>query len=197
MTLLQDEGSSVAFPEVVGQARDDMQQVAERLSASKAGAVTQGFEQDIIAALEEMIDALQREQKRGDEQQPRMPPPGGSPSPEQALVDMLAELRMIRSMENRIYERTKRYSGLLEDAEDLAAERIGSLIEKRRYRIAHGDHVIELDVFEGELAGLVLGEIELSSADTQMALPDYFGAEVTDNPAYTNARLALNGLPKN
>ena len=122
LILLQDEGSSVAFPEVVGQARDDMQQVAERLSASKAGAVTQGFEQDIIAALEEMIDALQREQKRGDEQQPRMPPPGGSPSPEQALVDMLAELRMIRSMENRIYERTKRYSGLLEDAEDLAGQ---------------------------------------------------------------------------
>ncbi|SMC75024.1 CYTH domain-containing protein [Fulvimarina manganoxydans] len=85
----------------------------------------------------------------------------------------------------------------LQDAEDLAAERIGSLIEKRRYRIAHGDHVVELDVFEGELAGLVLGEIELSSADTQMALPDYFGEEVTDNPAYTNARLALNGLPKN
>ena len=84
----------------------------------------------------------------------------------------------------------------LQDAEDLAAERFGALIEKRRYRIPHGDHIVELDVFEGALAGLVLGEIELSSADTKMTLPDYLGEDVTDDPSYTNARLALNGLPR-
>ena len=84
----------------------------------------------------------------------------------------------------------------MQDAEDLAAERFGALIEKRRYRIPHGDHMVELDVFEGALAGLVLGEIELSSADTKMTLPDYLGEDVTDDPSYTNARLALNGLPR-
>ena len=122
LTLLQDEGSSIAFPEVVGQARDDMQQVAERLAVSKIGPVTQGIQQDIIAALEEMIAALQLEQKQRDQQQQPLPSPSGKPNSEQALVDTIAELRMIRSMENRIYQRTKRYAKLLTNADDPAGQ---------------------------------------------------------------------------
>src|SRR5690606_27213110 len=40
LLLLREEGSSVAFPEVVVQIRDDMQRVAERLTASRLDAVT-------------------------------------------------------------------------------------------------------------------------------------------------------------
>ena len=37
LSLLHEEGSSVAFPEAVDQMRDDMRQVAERLAAVKIG----------------------------------------------------------------------------------------------------------------------------------------------------------------
>ena len=37
---------------------------------------------------------------------------------EQPLVDMLQELRMIRSLQLRINKRTERFSRLLDDAED-------------------------------------------------------------------------------
>ena len=73
----------------------------------------------------------------------------------------------------------------------------GRRVEKTRHRIPSGDHVIELDVFGGELAGLVIAEVEF---DTEAAMevfvpPIWFGREVTDDGRYTNASLALHGLP--
>jgi adenylate cyclase len=50
----------------------------------------------------------------------------------------------------------------------------------------------ELDCFEGRHAGLWLVEIELSRADQPLPkpLPPWIGREVTDDPRYTNSRLA-------
>jgi CYTH domain-containing protein/CHAD domain-containing protein len=73
----------------------------------------------------------------------------------------------------------------------------GRRIEKTRHRIPHGDHVIELDVFGGDLEGLLFAEVEFASVDDLEAFepPDWFGREVTDDGRYTNAALALAGLP--
>jgi hypothetical protein len=119
MLLLREEGSSVAFPEVVAQIRGDMQRVAERLTASKIDAVTIGLQDDILAALEEMIAALQKaqrdlEKQRQEEQQQQQQQPGQQ-SGEQPLVEQLAELRLIRTMETRIMSTTERYSRMLDD----------------------------------------------------------------------------------
>jgi len=73
----------------------------------------------------------------------------------------------------------------------------GHRIEKTRRRIPYGQHVIELDVFGGDLDGLVVAEVEFSSTDAMTAFepPDWFGPEVTDDGRYTNASLALYGRP--
>jgi len=73
----------------------------------------------------------------------------------------------------------------------------GRRIEKTRHRIPHGDHVIELDVFGGSLDGLVMAEVEFTAAEALAAFepPEWFGREVTDDGRYTNAALALSGLP--
>lgn len=73
----------------------------------------------------------------------------------------------------------------------------GRRIEKTRRRIPHGDHVIELDVFGGSLDGLVVAEVEFASAEALAAFepPAWFGREVTDDGRYTNAALALAGVP--
>lgn len=68
----------------------------------------------------------------------------------------------------------------------------GTVIEKDRYRIPCGPYTIELDVFGGILAPLVLAEVEFPTEEEAAAFqpPDWFGTEVTYDPAYTNARLS-------
>lgn len=109
--LLSDEGTSVAFPVAVNQIRGDMQQVVTRLVDVQLGKITQGIEEDIIAALKEMIAALNKAMK-DMEQLPGSMSAAGQPS-EPALVEKLAELKLIRSLQQRVNRRTERYGELL------------------------------------------------------------------------------------
>jgi hypothetical protein len=114
LLLLREEGSSVAFPETVSLMHEDMQQVATRLGDFKVGTLTQGLEQDIIEALEETIAALQQAINNLDK---KKSPPGQSQAGEPndpPLVEKLAELKMIRSLQMRINRRTQRYGELIE-----------------------------------------------------------------------------------
>ncbi|WP_345971258.1 CYTH domain-containing protein [Sulfurimonas sp. HSL1-6] len=63
------------------------------------------------------------------------------------------------------------------------------LIEKKRYEILYEGHLWEVDIFEGENAGLYLAEIELESADETFALPPWVTREVTDDRRYYNSNL--------
>ena len=73
----------------------------------------------------------------------------------------------------------------------------GQRVDKTRHRIPFADHVIELDVFAGDLDGLVLAEVEFDSIEASESFepPAWFGRDVTDDGRYTNASLALHGLP--
>ena len=51
LSLLREEGSSVAMPEAVQQVRDDMQQLVHRLAEGKTEVLTQAIETDVIKAL--------------------------------------------------------------------------------------------------------------------------------------------------
>ena len=76
------------------------------------------------------------------------------------------------------------------DARALLALCVGGLVDKRRHYVKHEGHLWEVDEFLGDNAGLVVAEIELSSADEPFARPDWIGAEVTDEPRYYNLALA-------
>ena len=73
----------------------------------------------------------------------------------------------------------------------------GQRIEKSRHRIPYRHHLIELDVFGGDIDGLVMAEVEFDSVTAMEAFepPAWFGREVTDDGRYTNASLALHGPP--
>ena len=119
LTLLLDEGSSVAFPEVVEQVRDDMLQVSTRLDGGNPGRVTQEIEEDIIDSLDYLIEALVQAQQELEQQKQQPPPPSQMPPPgEQPLVDQIAELKMVRGLQERINKRHQRYSRLLDDPDD-------------------------------------------------------------------------------
>jgi adenylate cyclase len=63
-------------------------------------------------------------------------------------------------------------------------------IEKTRYRIDVPPHTWEVDVFEGDNAGLVVAEIELSDEQESFTRPEWLGAEVTEDPRYYNSELS-------
>jgi hypothetical protein len=141
LTLLKEEGSSVAFPEAVDQLRDDMLTVSRRLREYQVAQLTQGIERDIIEALEELIEALQKEMEKNDEkkqqqqqqQQQQQDPP---------LVDMLAELKMLRSLQLRINRRTKRLGRLFDGEQATEGEIVDQLqqLSKRQSRIQQATH---------------------------------------------------------
>ena len=66
------------------------------------------------------------------------------------------------------------------------------LIEKVRYTLVVSDHAWEIDVFEGDNAGLVVAEVELQAEDEEFQRPDWLGDEVTDDPRYFNSNLVQN-----
>lgn len=74
----------------------------------------------------------------------------------------------------------------------------GARVEKVRHRVPLGDAVAEVDVYRGAHAGLVMVDVEFDSeaAADRFVAPDWFGAEVTDDPRYRNQQLARDGLPR-
>ena len=67
------------------------------------------------------------------------------------------------------------------------------LISKKRYLIPIDTSLtIELDIFEGELAPLILAEVEFPTEEEANAFlpPEWFGADVTYSPDYHNSVLS-------
>jgi hypothetical protein len=104
----------------------------------KVGKITQGLEQDIIAALEETIAALDKaikdlEKKRAP---PGQMPAAGQPS-EPPLIEKLAELKMIRALQMRIYKRTQDYGQMIAGEQAETPELLKALeaLSKRQERV--------------------------------------------------------------
>lgn len=73
----------------------------------------------------------------------------------------------------------------------------GIIISKKRYLIPLTDRLtIELDIFEGELSGLVLAEVEFESEEEANSFlpPEWFGEDVTFSSAYHNSTLSKKSL---
>ncbi|MCA9190858.1 MAG: hypothetical protein KDB03_03810 [Planctomycetales bacterium] len=119
--LLREEGSSAAFPEAIEQVNTDIDHVAKRLSDGDIGPLTLVIEEEIVTALEEMVSALAQIQK--EKQDKKNQPQGGQGQPQgeqgdQPLVDKLAELRLVRTLQARINNRTQALAKMLADPQD-------------------------------------------------------------------------------
>lgn len=68
----------------------------------------------------------------------------------------------------------------------------GRLITKKRYMIPYEKYMIELDVFENDLAPLVLAEVEFETEEEANSFtpPEWFGKDVTFSKAYHNSVLS-------
>ncbi len=120
--LLRDEGSSTAFPEAMEQVNADIANVSKRLSEAKVDEYTIEIETEIVSSLEEMVQALVQIQKENEEkkreQQQQGPSGPQMQSGDQPLVDRLAEIRLIVTLQKRINKRTETTSRRLSDPSD-------------------------------------------------------------------------------
>ena len=63
------------------------------------------------------------------------------------------------------------------------------LIEKTRFIVEHDGRAWEVDVFDGDNAGLVVAELELESVRDEFTLPAWAGEDVSGDVRYYNQRL--------
>lgn len=122
------------------------------------------------------------------------------------VTDDGTEVR-IRRNEGRFFKTVKSGHGLerkeietvigSEVYDGLWPKTAGMRIEKRRYEVPYDGYVIELDIYLGDLAGLIVAEVEFDSveASEKFTPPSWFGREVTDDPGYKNRNLAVSGRP--
>jgi adenylate cyclase len=68
----------------------------------------------------------------------------------------------------------------------------GRVVEKTRHLVPAETLCWEIDEFTGDNTGLVVAEIELPDEDTPFPQPAWLGEEVTADPRYLNANLAVH-----
>lgn len=144
MDLLEEDGTTLAFPQIVQEVKNDLESAQRLLARIETGLLTQAIQKDIERALEDILAALEQAQ--------RSPPP---PDPNKGrdskngtgpLLPASAELKMVRAMQLRVNQRTKdfdlnRASGLsLEEkrqAEELARRQreVEELLKKMARRM--------------------------------------------------------------
>lgn len=76
------------------------------------------------------------------------------------------------------------------DAETLLGLCEKTIIRKIRHEISVGNHLFEVDEFEGLNAGLVIAEVELSAENDVFSKPSWLGQEVTGDVRYYNSNLS-------
>lgn len=114
LKLLESEGSAVAFARVLEEVKGDMQSVQRRLLECYVDTDTQQIEENIIAMLDDMVKALKKAQQDIQSGQSQSKPSNNKPQ-NKKLIDLLAELRLIRAFQMQVNSRTlmygKKYQG--------------------------------------------------------------------------------------
>jgi CYTH domain-containing protein/8-oxo-dGTP pyrophosphatase MutT (NUDIX family) len=74
---------------------------------------------------------------------------------------------------------------------------VGRRLEKVRSLISYGTYTIEVDQYRGDLAPLLVAEVEFPSveASEHFEKPSYLCEEITGDAAYKNLSLAIHGKP--
>ena len=121
-------------------------------------------------------------------------------------ADAESEVR-VRRIGEESFLTVKRGSGLdrLEDEIEISAEQFqalwpateGGRLSKRRFYVPLDGLTAEVDVYGGELDGLVTAEVEFDSVSDSEGFdpPPWFGDEITDDTRYGNQALAKDGIP--
>jgi adenylate cyclase len=123
-----------------------------------------------------------------------------------ALAADGTEVRL-RQTDGKFFQTVKSEGGLVRDEieieltkdqfESLWGATAGRRLKKTRYTLPWEGKKVEIDVYHDSLAGLIIAEVEFTSASasTRFVPPPWLGTEVTEDKHYKNVNLALHGRP--
>lgn len=132
--LLLEDGTSVSILVSMEDIEADMGTVTDRLRDTKVFALTQSIQTDIVEALEELIKATQQEMEQMKEQQ-SMPQQQQSQNGEKPpLVELMAEIRVLRSLQLRVNRRTRQVDELLEAPAADDVEALNAQLQELTFR---------------------------------------------------------------
>ena len=77
----------------------------------------------------------------------------------------------------------------MSEAQDLLKLCEPGVIDKTRYLVEYQKQIFEVDEFYGENQGLIVAELELTTALQAVSKPDWLGDEVTGDKRYYNSTL--------
>jgi adenylate cyclase len=113
----------------------------------------------------------------------------------------------LRQTDGKFFQTVKSGGGLVRDEieidltqdqfEALWRAAAGRRLKKTRYTWDWAGNQVEIDVYHGSLAGLIVAEVEFPSAhaSAEFVPPPWFGTEVTEDMHYKNVTLAMQGRP--
>ena len=126
-------------------------------------------------------------------------------------VDETEEVRYRSVKCEKFYRTEKSGNGLVREEKEIEIseeefeknkeQRVGQEVQKLRciipYNVLGKEYRIELDVYEGDLSGLVVAEIEFNSVIEsklfKVIKPFWLGKDVTEDSSYKNKNLAIRG----
>lgn len=121
LRIIRDEGTTVVVPALLDRVADDMRSVAGWLDQRRADVLTEATLADIIAELEQMLAAIERQQEEDREQSEQEPGGEQQNDGSQALLPRSAELKLVRETQKRLNEQSYELPG--PEAETAPAER--------------------------------------------------------------------------
>lgn len=95
----------------------------------------------------------------------------------------------VKSSTKGISRKEFEYEIPFEDAKKILRLCGQNTLKKYRRTVEHGGKTWEIDFFAGRHAGLVLAEVELTSADEKISLPAWVTKEVSGDSRYYNSNL--------
>jgi len=137
LRILVEDGTTIVFPQIVEQLAEDMRQAAEQLQDQQSGSDTQQLQTAIATTLKELIEAVEKMCQNLQTGGGR----GGSSGMSGGNAPLLpnsAELKLLRSCQQRIKRQTEELNKQMSDSGQTDKNRLEQLkrITKRQQEIA-------------------------------------------------------------
>src|SRR5439155_15461146 len=107
--ILKEDGTSIVFPRIVEQMQSDIREVARMLAQKMTGDQPQALQTAIVSTLQELIEAIKQKRQELQAGGGGSSGGGGGNKPEPLLPDS-AELKLLKSCQERINKQTAGYS---------------------------------------------------------------------------------------
>lgn len=140
--ILDEDASTIAFPHIMEQLVDDMNNSADRLADYSVGPITQTVQAEIIDALEQLLEAVKKMQEENENQQGQAQQQQQQSSP--PLLPASAELKLLRSSQLRINNRTGVIAAQMEKGTEEKSAAARSLVKLSERQVQTADIAREI-----------------------------------------------------